>query len=236
MKSQDILMIFLILILLFPSSPMVTPKDVFSLYAAEGMVATQIFSQDGTDLKPQPDEVPVPNPDKKYKCEKCKDLGYITTGDGIHKFPCPDCKVPKVTGCPCNKPNCNKEKCECPKTVAECAPPPKVETKIFTEVKESTVTAILFTQPPTCPPCKKYENEVKPELVKRGIKISKDKDAVIREVDPTRGTAEESALWAQYSGLGNGGIPMFVYIKDGKVVEFKNGFMTLNETLKSLGK
>lgn len=234
MKSQDILMIFLILILLFPSSQVVTPKDVFGLYAAEGMVATQIFSQNETDLKPNPDE--VPKPDKKYKCEKCKDLGYITTGDGIHKFPCPDCKVPKVTGCPCNKPNCNKEKCDCAKTVAECASPPKVETKVFTEVKESTITALLFTQPPTCPPCRQYEIEVKPELLKRGIKISKDKDAIIREIDPTRGTKEESELWKKYSGLGSGGIPMFVYIKDGNVVEVKTGFMTLKETLKSLGK
>lgn len=234
MKTQDILILLLILILLFPSGPIAPQRDMFALYAAEGMVATQVFSNNGTDLKPQPDVTPTPNP--QYKCEKCKDLGYITTGDGINKFPCPDCKVPKVTGCQCGGANCKKENCTCGKGVGECAPktaqdPPKV----FTEVKESGITALLFTQPPTCPPCRQYETQVKPELLKLGIKISKDKDSIIREIDPTRGTKEEAALWAQYGGLGVG-IPLFVFIKDGKVVETKNHFIDLKTTLKLLGR
>lgn len=219
MKANDVLLLLLLLIVFLPSNKPSNVEDKFFLHASEGMVATQVFAV--RDLKPEPVK-----PDTKYKCEKCKDTGEITSGDGIHKFPCPDCNVPKDTKCKCAE-NCGREDCKCQSQGAKgCVDNTKAEEK------KHKYVVWVFTQPENCYPCKKWENEVKPELIKLGLKVDSDAHSDVVEMNPSKFPTE----WNYYKNLSNGGVPLFVSFKDRVKNDSKVGFVDLNTTLKMLGK
>ena len=72
-----------------------------------------------------------------------------------------------------------------------------------------------------CPPCKKFKNEELPKLKSSKWKVGDADTNHIKIVDIDQKRAEWSRVSKQ---TGKNGVPLFVLMKDGKIISYKSGF------------
>ena len=213
-KNNTVLIIIIALILFLPSSSVKSETaktwlentDKYELLANEGFIAFECNEVAVVDK--QVTEVI----DTKVKCE-CNGTGKIRTGDN------------RVLPCPCV--NCTCAKSTNDNTITLTIKNPQIEetqkknTDTVQEEKSIDISqfngrCFVFTNPEWCVPCIKLEKTTFPILEKAGFQFGE-----VTEAAHITKLNEKHPLFTKY---GHKSIPLFIFIKDGKVVKELNGY------------
>lgn len=201
-KNNTVLIVIISLILFLPSSSVnsATVKTWLETTDRYELLSNEGFvAFECNEVKVVDKEVVV------NKCE-CKGTGKITTGDN------------RVLNCPCENCTCGKKNTDTEKKNTDTVPD-KESVEEIDYIQSLEARCILFTNPEWCTPCVQLENSTLKELKQARYKFGNiDKKFVhISILDET------SPLFAKY---GHGTIPLFLFVKNGKVVKELTGYQT----------